>query len=201
MAAQHLQNVPIVDGLSLGDTIIFGVTTTTFFVQLLGPQLVKWSIHKAKENGKNITEEDILQELLVRDVLEDPKASQVEPTATIRDIFTKFSGGADNTLVVCDNEKHVAGIITFEQLRASMMDADTWDWIIAADVAAEPIVKLSTTDTLLQAVRTIRQINVQELVVFDEQSHYAGLCRYSAIMRAVRRKMIRVPEPAVAEGV
>lgn len=197
MAAQHLKGVQVADGLSLGDTIIFGVTTTTFFVQLLGPQLVKWSIFKARENGKNITEEDHLLQLSVKDVLEDPALSQVDPTATIRDIFTRFSGGIDNTLVVCDKERHVAGIITFEQLRASVMAMDTWDWIIAADVAVEPIVKLSITDNLLNAVRTIRQISVQELIVFDQQGRYAGLCRYSAIMGAVRRRMINVPEPVV----
>jgi len=60
MASQHLKGIPISSSLFLGDMIIFGITGTTFIVQIIGPPLVKLAVKLSGEIGKYIIEEDII---------------------------------------------------------------------------------------------------------------------------------------------
>jgi len=69
MATQHLHNIKIQNGMLLSDVIIFGITTTTFIVQVIGPTMVKFAVKKAGEIGKNVTEQDIIEKLRVQDVI------------------------------------------------------------------------------------------------------------------------------------
>ena len=71
MAAEQLSGVEVAEGMSLGDMIIFVVTTTTLVVQVLGPAMVKLAIRLSGEGGRDITEEDVRASMKVSDVIDE----------------------------------------------------------------------------------------------------------------------------------
>ena len=65
----------------IAQMIVLVVTTTTLFVQLLGPVAVKHAVKKAEEIGLNVTEEDLFKKYKVKDVMvEKPVTIQASET-------------------------------------------------------------------------------------------------------------------------
>jgi len=108
MASQHLNDITVVDGYLLGDVIIFGITATTFIVQIIGPPCVKLAATLAKETGRNITPEYILNTNIVADSLITDVATAKEST-TLREIVNIFSNEDLNLIPVLNKERKILG--------------------------------------------------------------------------------------------
>ena len=106
MASQHLNAISITNDLFLGDVIIFGITATTFIVQIIGPPLVKLAIRLSGEIDKNMTEEDIITEWKVADIM-NKNFITVPISAPLRKIFTSFQNTELSFLPVIDEKKTI----------------------------------------------------------------------------------------------
>ncbi|HSR87609.1 MAG TPA: cation:proton antiporter, partial [Pontiella sp.] len=133
VASQNLQHIQVVDGMSLGDMIIFTVTATTLCVQLIGPAFAKLAITKAGEIGRNVTEEDVMAELTVSNVVDTDIVPLKEGTP-LAEVVQNFA--EQDTLVypVVAADGTIAGVLTFEMLKEVLMDRDTWLWLVVGDV-------------------------------------------------------------------
>ena len=65
------------------------VTATTFVVQLIGPMFTKVAIMKAGEAGLNVTEYDLMQKTLLKDVISSnfPVLYDKMPLVKVLEIF------------------------------------------------------------------------------------------------------------------
>jgi NhaP-type Na+/H+ or K+/H+ antiporter len=189
MAAQKLGNVQINGELMLGDVIIFGITTTTFIVQLIGPLMTKLAITLAKEIGRDVTEEDIAAQLTLADIPTVAQSS-VAPGTSVHDVFSQFSKNNLDQLAVIDAQQHLTGCIGIGELRNLMLEGETWHWLIAEDVAAAPKGVLLSDRPLKEALHLMDQIDEAGIPVTTPEGTFQGIVTRANIKDMIRKKMV-----------
>jgi Kef-type K+ transport system membrane component KefB len=174
MAAHHLGDVAVTDTLSLGDMIIFGVTASTLVLQVTGPPLIKLASKLSGEIGRDVTEEDVIQSWTVAEAMntEIPPITQGTPLSHVFQIFSVN----DHTLYpVVGSDNELKGILSLNGLRAIMLDQETWDWVLAADVMATAK-DIVTPDTPLEKALSILKISEsEEIPVVDKDGKSLGI--------------------------
>jgi CBS domain-containing protein len=191
MASQHLNNIHISEGLFLGDVIIFGITTTTFIVQVIGPPLVKVAVRLAGEIGKNLTEDDIIAKWKVMDVMNRNIISVLE-NSPLRTIFERFQTTNSPFLPVVDENKKLLGIISIDQIKDAILDDSFWDWLVASDIMAPPPEIVIENQSLSDAINLMNQLYTEHLPVSSSSSDGAitGILDRLSIKQAVNREIL-----------
>ena len=189
MASQHLNNIAVVEGYYLGDVIIFGVTATTFILQIIGPPTVKMAAILAKETGKNVSTEDILNENKISNNL-ITNVPIVNESTTLRAVFGIFAKGDLSMIPVLGNNKELVGGITIKQLRESLTDQTAWDWLLASDFM-EPIIDyIKKNDTLSKASDMMEQLQTDFIPVLDDTGAFAGIITKQKIKERINHEKL-----------
>ncbi|MBQ9788275.1 MAG: cation:proton antiporter [Lentisphaeria bacterium] len=174
VAGEKLNGIQITPNLNMGDMVVYVVTTTTLILQIMGPNMVKFSIKKANEAGKNITEEDIMEKMLVQDVL-DQELIVVENRTPLIKAVKYFTENDVLFYPVVDREKNICGILTFESLKDVLSDRDSWQWLLVADVML-PLHDLATPEESLKAVyEKMLQLKIDQIPIVDVETHKRAL--------------------------
>lgn len=169
MASQHLHHIEVADNLFLGDVIIFGITATTFLVQIIGPPSVKLAIKLADEIGKDMTEDDVIKKWKVKDVISND-ITTIKESMLLKDVVLSFSKSENTYHPVVDNEDRVNGILTFNELRNILFDPGCWTWLVASDVSTQIKDFIYLDDSLERAIKLLRQTGVDQMPVLENPS-------------------------------
>ena len=164
MAGQHLAGIKVTNDLSLGDAIIFAITTTTLLVQIAGPACVKFAIQRAGEAGRNVTEEDVIESLTAADVMftDITPIGEEEP---LDQVVRRFSEHDHLVYPVVDKQGQLLGIVSLTDLREVLTDQAAWSWLVASDVV-RPVTEHALPETpLKEALSTMRQVQVDQMPV------------------------------------
>lgn len=192
VASQNLQHIQVVEGMSLGDMIIFTVTATTLCVQLIGPAFAKLAITKAGEVGRNVTEEDIMAELTVADVVSTGVVPLLEgmPLSMVVDRFAEQD--AFVYPVVASNGT-IIGVLTFDMLKELVTDRDTWNWLVVRDVMRPLHDRIFSRTNLAEALREMQHIQAEALPVVEsaESGKLLGVLDARAAQRKVSAELVR----------
>ncbi len=193
MASQHLGNLMLADGINLGDIIITGVTATTFIVQIIGPTMVKIAIKLAKEDGKNITEEDVIAKWKVADVL-DADVPMVKISDSVKEIVTLFSESDYFCLPVVDQQNKTVGMITMNDLKELLISQDTWEWILAEDILSATSDVITKETSLEEAITTLRQLGREQLPVIESIKNPVpvGILDTRVVRKRVNKEMVGI---------
>ncbi|KQC16396.1 MAG: hypothetical protein APR56_07600, partial [Methanosaeta sp. SDB] len=167
MASQHLGGVQFRPGMTLGDMIIFTVTASTLIVQVLGPPLVKLAVKRAGEAGRNVTEEDILSQWTVRDLM-DRETRLIREEDPIAEIIRVFSEQDDSSYPVVGPENRMVGIITLERIQNVLANRDTWRWLVASDVMIPVRERITASATLKDALELMEQLGFEQIPVVSD---------------------------------
>jgi CBS domain-containing protein len=197
MAAHHLDGVQVTESLSLGDMIIFGVTASTFVLQITGPPLIKLASKLAGEIGRDVTEEDVIETWAVTDVMKTtvPPITQGTPLTHVFQIFSNH----DYTMYpVVGSEDELKGVLSLEGMKGIMISPDTWDWVLAADVMSETNGTVAADMRLDKALEFMRDHGVEEVPVVDESNRIVGMLDRRTIRIRVNEEVIRRRESTVA---
>ncbi|MCD6440355.1 MAG: cation:proton antiporter [Candidatus Marinimicrobia bacterium] len=191
MASQRLNSIQITETLFLGDVIIFGVTTTTFILQMIGPPLVKIAVRFSGEIGKNMTEEDILEKWKVSDVM-NRKIISVPENAPVRTIFQRFQSTGSPFLPVVNEQHKLTGIISIDQIKDVILDESFWDWLVASDIMAEPPEMVMENQPLADAIKQMNQLSTEYIPVAGshDKSILTGILDRRLIKQALNKEII-----------
>jgi CBS domain-containing protein len=192
MAGERLDGVPLTDDLGLGEAVVFCVTATTFLMQVVGPNLIKLSIHLAGELGRNVTEEDVVAGLKVGDVL-DTAVSGIREHDPVSRVIALFTAQPHAMLPVLDAEDRLSGYIALDHLKEVFADQDTWDWLLAQDVM-QPMVEITAADTPLQgALDTLRDLGAEQMLAVEsaETRKFAGILDGRRVRKRVQEELVR----------
>jgi NhaP-type Na+/H+ or K+/H+ antiporter/predicted transcriptional regulator len=191
MASHHLNNITVTEGYLLGDVIIFGIAASTFFVQIIGPPAVKLAITLAKEAGKNLTPEYILNNTIVADHMITAVETARQST-TLREVVSIFSASDLNLVPVLDDEKNLLGGITLTHLRESLSDQSAWDWLLASDILEPVSDHIQAEATLFQAVSLMEQLQTDAIPVLDSDQRFAGIITRQGINRKLKNEQLKI---------
>ena len=160
IASEHLNHIPVDKNLLLGDVIVFGITTSTILVQFIGQSLIRRAIVKCEENDKNITEEDVISEWQVKNVVQNTEP--VNEALPLSAVMERFMHDNFLSLPVVNKENKIVGIIRLDDMKELLTDQDSWMWILTADVM-EPVRDTFYLDTPLEdALLTMKNINIDQ---------------------------------------
>ena len=192
VASQKLPDISVVEGMKLSDMIIFTVTATTLCVQLIGPAFAKLAIKKANEIGRNVTEEDVMAELKVADVVDTGIVPLKEGTP-LAQVVQHFA--EQDTLVypVVGKDDTIAGVLTFDMLKEVLIDHDTWLWLVVGDVMQPLSDRLLAQTNLAEALREMHDTQVEVLPVVEsaESGKLVGVLDQRAARRRVNAVLVQ----------
>ncbi|PIQ88994.1 MAG: sodium:proton exchanger [Candidatus Omnitrophica bacterium CG11_big_fil_rev_8_21_14_0_20_42_13] len=173
----------------VGNSIVLIITASTFIVQIIGPPAVKFAVVKANEAGKNITEEDLIRKLKVKDVMDSnlPVIFENMPLPGILDIFSKN----DNLYYpVIANNKKLLGIITVESIKQTFMEKDLSNFFLACDLMEPAFKKISVDEPVLHAREIFDKYNLEYLPVIDQEDNMKGFIERRKLNKFISTKMM-----------
>ncbi len=192
MATHHLGRMTVGDsGVLLGDAIIFAVTATTLIMQLTGPPMVKLGLVLAGEVGRNVTDQDVIRQLRVRDVMRADTLVLPE-SQPIVDALTRVAESDALAYPVVDEENRLVGTLSMNGLKSVFVDRDTWRWLIVSDVLEPVPGTVGPDEPLEEVLLSMEQTHADQLPVVDPASgRIAGLLDRHHIRKVVSTEVIR----------
>lgn len=192
MASQNLQHIQVTEGMTLGDMIIFTVTATTLCVQLIGPAFAKMAITKAGEVGRNVTEEDVMAEWKVSDVVNAGIVPLQEGTPLAM-VVQHFAEQDTFVYPVVSSDGKIVGVLTFDMLKELLTDRDTWQWLVVGDVMQPVTDRVFGDMNLAEAMQDMQNMQVEALPALESpESHkLIGVLDLRAARRSVGAELVR----------
>ena len=182
---------------NIGDLIVIIITTTTFIVQLIGPILVKIAAVKSGEAGLNRTEEDLLQSSSAEDLMHKGLSS-IKVDTKIKNILKEYSENDEDCYPVLDDENHVHGIITIDNVKA-LITVNALDDVLLAHDIMEPVVRSCKKDTPAITVKEeLKKYNIPGLPVLDENDKYAGMIESRSVEKYLSHKIWEMDQKAAS---
>lgn len=197
MASQHLSGIPLTPEFALGDAIVFAVTATTLIVQLIGPPMVKLAITLAGEVGRNITEDDIIAEWKVADVVIRDMVN-IPEGMSVHDVIQLFVQHNYLAYPVVDASGGIIGIVTLNSLKEVITDQDSWRWLIASDVMEHTADTALSDSRLDEVIGIMRQQRITQMPVLESRTHPVpiGMIDLQHVNKQVGDELIRRQQPA-----
>lgn len=192
VASHNLQHIQVTDAVTLGDMIIFTVTATTLCVQLIGPAFARLAIKKAGEIGRNVTEEDIMAELKVSDVVDKGIVPLMEGTP-LETVVQNFADQDTFVYPVVSSEGKIIGVLTFENLKELLNERDTWQWLVVGDVMQPARHKLVSEMNLGEALKAMDNNQVESMPVIEnkESGKLLGVLDIRAARRSINAELVK----------
>ena len=164
MASQHLNDFAVTETMSLGDMIVATVTATTLVVQLIGPLCTRYAVRAANEVDRNITEEDVIAELTVGDVM-NPDVQPIPEDMPLAMVVKLFTDNDALVYPVISTEGRILGVLTFESLKELLGDSASWQWLVASDVMEPVDEKARQPAKLTEVLENMDSMQVEALPV------------------------------------
>lgn len=182
---------------TIGPTILLIITTTTFIVQLAGPICVKYAVDKSGECNLDITEDDLMSRLCVSDVKWDDRSicsesspAIVEETTRLCEILDTFSRYPNLNYAVKDENGVLAGIITLESLKETLLMPDWHEYLLAMDI----MLPVSSTCTPQTGIPDLYELYMQKdctaIPIVGENRQALGIIEKASVEHFVHQQMI-----------
>lgn len=184
----------------IGNTIILIVTTTTFIVQLIGPPSVKYAVTKAGEVGLNITDDDLLKQSSVSNLMPEKPLSFLEnaPASMVLEGFSEH----DSLYFPVKGKKRgfLQGIISIDSLKETLSNLEMTTWLLAHDLAEEVICKGTPEMTLLEAREKMSRYHVDYLPIIDQKGKFCGILEERQIQKYINTKILALKKESERLG-
>lgn len=191
IASEHLNHITIENDLHLGDVIVFGITTSTILVQFIGQSLIRKAIFASGENDKNVTEEDVIAEWKVKDVVQNTEP--INEALPLSMVMERFMHDNFLSLPVVNKENKIVGIIRLDDMKELLTDQDSWMWILTADVM-KPVTDTFYLDTQLEdALITMKNINIDQAPILTsaKDKTLAGIMTLPYTSICISRELLK----------
>ncbi len=176
----------------IGETIVIVITASTFLVQLIGPMFTKSALVKAGETGLNVTEYDIMQKTLLKDVVtsEFPVLRDKMPLIKVLEIFR------DNDQLnypVVDDSDEFSGIITVDSIRQVFLEMGSMDFLMAHDLKESLSIGISPEESVAEAQELMGKYGVECLPI-EKNNKLIGFIEKRGLSKIIATKMIMLEE-------
>ena len=175
----------------IGNTIVIVITLTTFLVQLFGPISTKWAVTKAGEVGLNITEDDIIKDFKVKDVM-DKKVPRIFQDMSLREFMRIFIDNDYLEYPVVDGNNKLTGIIKIENIKNSFVTPELEDIILAFDLMEKVRVKAYPEEDLKEVKELFNLYNINIIPVVDKNMNLLGVLGLRNLNKTISIKVVEL---------
>ncbi len=173
----------------LGSTIVAIVTLTTFVVQLIGPYFVRIAIINSGEAGLNITEDDLIEKISIKDVM-DTNVPVIQEDMPVEKIISIVKKQDYLYYPVVNSKGQLDGSLTIEGIKNVLTLSDLGGFIVAQDIM-EPISAYAREDDLLEDI--IDDLHKFEyLTVVDKDGKPIGVIESRRVKKYLSDKLMEM---------
>jgi len=153
--------------------------------------LYTWKLHKRGINLAGGREEGILKSLRVKDLMHR-EAHTVAPTATFRELSSRFLEAPVDYLYLTGDDKELTGVVSFMDIRPYLREEVLAPLVLARDIATPNPVTVTPEETIHDALVKFGYKNVAQLpVVSDPHSRkLIGVLHRKEILEAYQKKIV-----------
>jgi Kef-type K+ transport system membrane component KefB len=175
-------------GEALGLLILNIITATTFVVQIIGPPSVKWSLKKAGEVGRAMSEEEVLDAHTVSDIMvTDPDVIHEG------DSYNKVMGRLKHSeyvyFPVVDEKNNFKGAIQLDNIRSILFEEALTPLVRAIDMTIPDVTTVTPRTKLSEAKRLFEFEEYDYLPVLDGHKKLKGVLPRRTLMNYIKRKL------------
>ena len=192
---------------TIGGTIMLIITATTFIVQIVGPICVKYGVTKAEECGLDITEEDIMKRCKVSDVecagkpiCDKNSSAIISENESLPKIINSFGKNHNQNYVVQNEKGKLAGIITLEYLKESLLIMDFYEAMMAEDIMEETELFVTPEMPIPEVMNLFSENDIEALPILDKEGNVLGIAEKSAIEHYLHGKILEVHQKLAMLG-
>jgi len=162
-----------------------------FIFQMFGPIFVKISVKKAGEAGLDVTEEDLIRQYSVKEVMDSNPATLMEdlPLDAILDTLSK-----NDSLYypVVDNQFKLKGIVTLAGIKETFAHQTAANWLLACDIAQPADDKTTWNTPLTKAMEHMKQFDLEYMtVVSGDDNKLVGIIDAKAVNRKISAEVVK----------
>ncbi|MFH0964228.1 MAG: cation:proton antiporter [Planctomycetota bacterium] len=180
----------------MAQTVLIVITGTTLLVQIIGPPCVKLAIQNAGEVGMNVTEEDLIREHTVGDVMEKNPVTLSEETP-LPEVFRTFSAHDFLAYPVVGADQKLVGLISFQELKGTLAYGELQPLLVAHDIADRPVATTTPETPLQEALDQMKEMRLEHIAVLSEPGgKLVGFLDRALVMRAITSELVRRSERA-----
>lgn len=197
MASERLGVIRLDNHLMLSDAIIFGITATTLIVQILGPPLVKLSASLAGEIGKNITEDDVIETMTVKDVMDEDVLS-IPENQPVGKLISVFANNDYFVYPVVDKENKILGTVSLEGVKNVLDNQESWNWLVASDIMEPSENSTMPSFPLKDTINRMRDMKIDQIAIVGENDSNcpAGMLDLNRARKKISRELLKRQEAA-----
>lgn len=185
LASQHFPG-------EIGHTVIVVVTATTLIVELIAPPCVKLAIQRAGEVGMNITVEDLIESYTVADAMEREPVVLKEKM-TLQQVLRVFSEHNFLCYPVVDDERNLRGLISFQQIKDTLMSGELQSLLLAHDVMEPALVTTAPETPLKETLDRMTELALEDMAVVsaEDSGKLVGFLDRALLMRHITAEIAR----------
>ncbi|MDR3555378.1 MAG: chloride channel protein [Syntrophobacteraceae bacterium] len=179
-------------------TVILPLMAACIMASLVQKSLISGSIYTLSlaRRGVDINagrEMGILTNLKVSEVM-DRHAAVVGEATPYEDVVRRCLTGACNYLYLVDKTNGLEGVISFSDLRESLLEDGLNGLVIAKDLANNDVVTVSPDESLASCLNKFSFIDIEQLPVVQNvngKREVLGVITRSQLMNAYRQEMVK----------
>lgn len=118
----------------------------------------------------------------VEDVMDTFQRPLVQPDSSIYEVIDSLTSGRNGITVVMDGEK-ILGVITDGDLRRMLQKHKDYRHLLAKDILTSNPKIISKDEKAVDAFHKLRDYNIGQLVVIDQNGHYFGILDLHALIK------------------
>ena len=161
-------------------------------MQLIGPPLTKLAVVKAQEVGLNVTEDDLIHQSKVSDVM-DLNYPLVHSNMKLTEVLKIFGDTTSYYFPVVDNDRHLLGIISVDDIRTAFAVSGLDDLVVAADIMeVRKSFTVNSDDLLSYAKELMDKDNLDYLPVVDKQGVLVGFLERQRLVKFISRRIVEL---------
>lgn len=142
--------------------------------------------------GRNVTEEDVMAEWTVRDVV-DRGVVPLQEGTPLEEVAQRFAEQDTFVYPVVSDEGNIIGVLTFDLLKELLVDRDSWQWLLVGDVMQPVQEHLLAETKLSEALAEMQNMQAEALPVIEsiESEKLLGVLDLRAARRTVGAELVR----------
>ncbi len=174
-----------------GLMIINIITATTFLLQLAAPPMIKLGIKLADETNRNVTEEDIIEERKVKDVMQED-FFVIKENNNLHQIIDIMKKTEDFNFPVARMDGEYLGVISLGDLRDTFNEGQMEELILAGDIVRESDTVAYAGQELKEVMKVFAAKNLDYIPVLasEKERWLVGQLEYRKLMDYITREVI-----------
>lgn len=188
LASQHFPG-------DIGNNLVLIITATTFATQLIGPSFTKFAVMKAQENGLDISEEELINQCVAKDLM-NPKPPVIVESMTLKEIFKIFSKNDSLYYPVTNNKQKLTGIITVDHIKQIFLERSLEGFVLAYDLMEKPIAVTTPETPLPKVQEKLNQLDLEYMPVVNDTDTLEGFIERKQLNKLISTRMMALQKEA-----